>query len=268
MNEPEVLKDQKITSVLEQTASQQCPAVVSFLTKGKWHMLDAVFTAVSEKTVHINIQESQRYKAVTVQIDQPVGISFRLDSDKYIFESKVLGYECGPDQQCQGRIILDLPERVEKMQRRAYSRATVPDSLNVAVNFWHRGYVFDCQEVPVENCWQGELVDLSAGGLQISITAEQAPNFREGQVIGMQFTPLSYEKPLSIEGQVRHIAQTADQDKYYLGVEFLGLETTMEGREKLQRIVNTVTSYQENSSKPLKEPLFGLADEIKSVMGS
>jgi c-di-GMP-binding flagellar brake protein YcgR len=108
--------------------------------------------------------------------------------------------------------------------------------------------------VPQENCWQGELVDLSAGGLQVSVSATHSPDFKCGQLLGLQFTPMSYQIPISVEGEVRHLAEAPQKSRTYIGVEFVGLEATREGREKLRRIVGTVDTYIEEGGAPVEEP--------------
>ena len=96
----------------------------------------------------------------------------------------------------------------------------------------------------MENYWQGELLNISAGGVQIAVALDQRPNFRIGQLVGLQFTPMSYEKPIHVEGQVRHIAQAADGQTLDVGVEFVGLEASGQGRQRLHRIINAVNEYE------------------------
>ena len=137
------------------------------------------------------------------------------------------------------------------MQRRGDVRVKVPGSLNVEVLFWHRGYRDDSTEVPAENYWQGRLVDLSANGMQIAVPLEQSANFRRGQLVGLQFTPMPYQKPIMIEGQVKHVERTEEGTELHLGIQALGLEATSQGREKLRKIISILEEYNKaNDCQP------------------
>ena len=88
-------------------------------------------------------------------------------------------------------------------------------------------------------------MNLSAGGAQITVTKQQYENFKKDQFIGMQFTPLPYEKPVLVEAQIKNIAVTPENDEMIsLGIEFLGLEASTDGRDKLGKIVETIGVYE------------------------
>jgi hypothetical protein len=99
--------------------------------------------------------------------------------------------------------------------------------------------------VPLENYWTGHLTNFSAGGVQIGVNLDQAPHFSVGQLVGLQFTPKPYDKPILIEGQIKHIQEMADRNKVYLGVHALGLEANSGGRRTLKRIMRVVKEYEE-----------------------
>ena len=188
-----------------------------------------------------------------IQINQPVGLSFQHDYSKYIFETIVVGFESSVNQSQGGRVILELPERIEQIQRRAYARVPVPCTMHIETLFWHRGYTDEFTEAPMENYWKGKLVDLSAGGAQILIDAAERENFRIRQVVGMQFTPVSLEKPIIVESQVIHVADSADNSTLTLGVEFLGLEARGQARRLLYRIKDIVEQYDRLNKKLKKQ---------------
>ena len=115
--------------------------------------------------------------------------------------------------------------------------------------FWHRGYNDGSNEVPQENYWQARLLNLSAGGVQITIEPEHAENFRAEQLIGLQFTPMPYERPILIEGLVKHISKTP-AGRLSLGVHSLGLEVNSQGRETLGRVIEIVEKYHQLNTQP------------------
>ena len=81
--------------------------------------------------------------------------------------------------------------------------------------------------------------------MQILASQEQKPNFTIGQLVGLQFTPMPYEKPILLEGQLRHIAPTIDEKNLALGIQIIGLEASSEGREKLHRLCSVVEQYHQ-----------------------
>ncbi|MBW8017811.1 MAG: PilZ domain-containing protein [Planctomycetes bacterium] len=248
MSNAQALNPKEISDVMENTVESGQICVMSHLTKGKWHRIEVKIHSVSQKSIMLELLDSPAANT-DIQIDQPVGMSFEVDFIKYLFESTVIGFEPAVNQEQTGRIMIKKPISIEKMKRRSYKRVPIPDEMKVNTLFWHRGYTDDSTEVPIESYWQGRMLDLSAGGAQITVTRKQFENFKQDQYIGMQFTPLPFEKPVLLEGQIKHIAAVADDTEMIsLGIEFLGLEASTDGREKLDKIVETIGVYQKNQA--------------------
>ncbi|AQT67262.1 putative glycosyltransferase [Anaerohalosphaera lusitana] len=243
MNSSEILTSDELMDVLAQAAEDQREATMSYLSGGKWHVLEVRLCFCSSEVLHVEAAERSNSVAY-IQIDQPVGISFEKDFCKYVFETSVAGYQTGINSGLAGRAILLRPDRVEKLQRRAYYRAQVPADMRVKALFWHRGYTNNDVEIPAENYWEGHMLDLSAGGTLIEVDERLRDNFKEGQLVGVQFTPKPYAKPFLLEGLLRHIGEEWN-GQVRLGVEFLGLEASAEGRETLRRLVEVVEEYRE-----------------------
>ncbi len=260
MNESQLLTVEEIKDVLSRAVQDKITGVLSHFTGGNWHRTNITICTVSNHTLHVETLPGETAKPADIEINQPVGISVQREFDKYIFETVVAGIETSVNQSRGGRIVLELPDKVERMQRRAYTRMPVPKSMNVRILFWHRGYSDDSKKVPLENYWQGRLLNISAGGVQIAVDRDQEPNFRVGQLVGLQFTPMSYEKPIHVEGQVKHIAQVADGQKLDVGVEFIGLEASSQGRQKLHRIINAVNEYERRNRLNGNDSAVGLGE--------
>lgn len=249
MREPEVLIVEDVTKVLHSFVDKQAKGVMTHLTSGKWHVCDVVFLAVTPSAVQIEVQPTPKKMPTDIQIHQPVGLSVQQEFAKYVFESVVIGLESVPHGACSGMVLLEIPDKIECMQRRVYSRVTAPGKLKVQVLFWHRGYMDNTTEAPLDNYWQGQMLDLSAGGMQITIDANQGVNFRPGQLVGLQFTPMPHQKPILLEAQVKHIAPNIKSNRLHLGVEFIGLEASGEGRQKLHRLLEIVRAYDKLNNK-------------------
>ena len=247
MTEHEILTAKELKDELKNAVNDRIIGTMSHLTRGKWYIADVIFTNLTDSAIHVEIKPKENKIPIDIQIDQPVGMSIEREACKLIFESVVIGLESSVNDASAGKVILELPDSIERVQRRADARIQVPKSLNVKVLFWHMGHMDDSVVAPPENYWQGSLTNISAGGLQIAIDLEQGSNFRIHQLVGLQFTPMSYEKPILLEAQVKHLVENADKTLLFVGVEFIGLEASNQGRQKLRRILEIVKEYEKEN---------------------
>jgi c-di-GMP-binding flagellar brake protein YcgR len=244
-SEARILTQEEFRRVLLQTLESHGTGDITFLSGGRWYKSPVQFMMVAGNVIHVKPINDKPDRPLPLQVNQPVGISFQLEFHKYLFETEVVGFETSGGQIA----ILELPDKAEQMQRRAYVRVPVPSNLAVKVLFWHRGYTDDTREVPIDSYWQGKLSDLSAGGAQITIELHQKPNFRIRQVVGMQFTPMYYQHPILVEAQVIHLEEVVSSGLLTLGLEFLGLETSSEGRNTLHRLKDIVEIYERENDR-------------------
>ena len=128
--------------------------------------------------------------------------------------------------------------------------------LDVNVALRHRCQADGKRQVSPEHCWQGKLVDISAGGAQIAVDAAYKPDFRKGQFIRLQFTPMPYETPLEFGAQVRSILPTVDNKNVCFGLQMVGLEASSEGRSALQRLCNIAEQYHRINQSGAKQQDF------------
>lgn len=233
-----MLNFSEIKDMFQKACQEKAQASISFTCGGKWRVLNVRIREFSDDSLTM-ISEKE---TVDCKIYQPVGICVQVGYYKYLFESTVQSIE---QENNTLKITLDYPEKVDQMQRRAFERREVPASLKVKALFWHRGYMNEENtEQPAEQYWQGRLLNLSAGGAQIVVDNEQSEYFHNGQIVGVQFTPMSYQKPLLLEGHIRYLMQDPDQQAFRVGVEFLGLEASPEGRETMHRLVEITNEYE------------------------
>jgi hypothetical protein len=259
---------------------------MTYLTKGKWHAAKVQMAHLADERLSVESADSlNQRRPVNIQINQPVGISFKHDFGKYVFETTVLAFESlpfclakskqqGSQGQCDGggAIVLAVPQQMQIVQRRSYFRVQAPSSLKVRVLLWPRspahkinGDIYE-KNRPQLNCCQGRLLDISAGGVQVVIPLQQTeetsaenqaglvsdencqaevarPNFRKGQFVGIRFTPLPYEMPLTLSAQIRSILPTADNLGLSIGMQIVGLEASAEGHQLLTRLITVVGRY-------------------------
>lgn len=255
MSNAGTFKSDEISEVIGKAVSTGQTCVMSHLTKGKWHRVNVKICLESQKALML---EPTIIPAAgeDIQIDQPVGMALEIDHTKYIFESAVIGFEPAVNLEQIGKILIRKPASIEQMKRRSFTRVPLPQQMKVTTLFWHRGYNDCSTDVPIESYWQGRMIDLSAGGTMITVNKDMLQNFKQDQFIGMQFTTLPFEKPILVEGQIKHIGAPDVDESISLGIEFLGLEASNEGREKLDKIIEAIIAYQTDkvyAGMPVKE---------------
>jgi c-di-GMP-binding flagellar brake protein YcgR len=280
MNEIAMLHGAEPREILQTVIKKKVPAIMSYLSKGKWHVAKALLTNLGANRLDIQLSpskrdsilrkphqmEAQKSRPINIQVNQPVGISLKYEYGKFIFETTVVALEPSSDPTSGGTIVLRVPDRIEIIQRRSYFRVDVPSSLKVNVMLWHRHYTdekngnnspaenqTDACRMPPEYYWQGRLADISAGGAQIVVDNKQKPDFKKGQFIGLRFTPMPYEMPLMFNAQIRNILPTADQKCICLGLQIVGLEASPEGRQVLQRLCGVVEHYYQINQSSAKQ---------------
>lgn len=243
--------------VLQIAIDERVPAILSYLSKNKWHVAKVLFTELATGCLKVECaSSSSRKRPINIRIDQPVGLSFKYGYGKFIFDTVVTGLEpsSGPEAHREqgGTIVLAMPEKIDAIQRRSYFRVSVPESLKVQVLLWHRrGNLKDKHGLhepadDMKDCCHGRLVDISAGGAQVAVphgAKTQGAPLRPGQFVGVRFTPAPYETPIVFSAQIRNILPTADGKSASLGLQIVGLEASSEGREVLTRLISIVEQY-------------------------
>jgi len=274
---PRGVESQKILQI---AIEKRIPAIMSYLSKQKWHVAKVVLADLAGDRLSVesltaatpDMSRRNGQRPINIQVGQPVGISFKYEYGKFVFDTAVVGLEparnAGGNRAGGGTIVLAVPDKIEVVQRRSYFRVSVPESLKVQVLLWHRpaglpgpapagsGGTGGLDQVAGAGC-VGRLVDISAGGAQVIVPNENAgtngheadpsaalgTSFKKGQFVGVRFTPLPYETPLVLSAQIRNVLPTADGGNASLGLQIVGLEASAEGREVLTRLINIVEQY-------------------------
>jgi len=265
MNEVAMLHGAELREILQTVIGKKVPAIMSYLSKGKWHVAKVLPTNLGADKLAVCVLPGKKPHPINVQVHQPVGISLKYEYGKFIFETKVVALEPSPGATSGGTIVLAVPDRIEIVQRRSYFRVDVPRLLKVNILLWHRGKNRTPGPVTCDpderrttsdeprNYWQGKLVDISAGGAQIAVDAGQRGDFKKWQFIGLRFTPMPYEMPLMLNAQIRNILPTADEKSICLGLQIVGLEASHKGRGILRRLCDVVERYYQINQSSAKQ---------------
>lgn len=260
MSEIVMLRGTESQTVLGTVVQNQSPAIMSYLSKDKWHVAKVVMKRFAGNRLYIEGYHADgKPHPINIRIDQPVGMNFKHAYGKFVFDTVVVDLEPSCDPESGGTIVLAVPERIGVIQRRSYFRVNVPPSLKVNVVLWHRtGKRATTEKTHVY--YEGRLMDISAGGAQVIVPLRRAAggsslapegqgvpagetDFRKGQFMGVRFTPMPYETPLMFNAQIRNVLPTADHAGLCIGLQIVGLEASDEGRDILGRLANVVEHY-------------------------
>jgi hypothetical protein len=267
MNDLTMLNGTEPREILQAVIEKKIPAILSFLSWGKWQIAKVFLTSLGANRLDIQLSPRkadpvaypsdtyQKPYSIDIQVNQPVGIAIKYGYGKLIFETTVVAIESSSDPENRRTISLLVPDRVEMVQRRSYFRVNVPASMKVIVMLWHRRCKDEAprsSDAAPESYWQGRLADISAGGVQLVVDKEQKPDFKKGQFMGLRFTPMPYEMPLMFNAQIRNILPTADGKSICLGLRIIGLEASTEGRQVLQRLCSVVEKYYQMNQSSAK----------------
>lgn len=275
MSEIVMLQGPQSQTILQMVVRSQSPAIMSYLSKDKWHVAKVVMKDLREGRLYVeNCHTVGKPHPINIQIDQPVGVNFKHAYGKFVFDTTVVSLEPSCDPEAGGTIVLAVPQSIGVIQRRSYFRVNVPKSLRVNVVLWHRtGRRLSDERTHTYS--EGILVDISAGGAQVIVSRRDArscaspslekdngptgePDFRKGQFLGVRFTPMPYETPLMFNVQVRNVLPTADGTSLCLGLQIVGLEASEEGRQVLSRLAKVVECYHQiNQSGGHSTPTVG-----------
>lgn len=251
--------------ILQTAIDMKVPAIMSYLSRDKWHVAKILLTNLEGDRLSIESTISRKQRPINIRVGQPVGISFKYGHGKFVFDTTVTALEPSSSPETQrdrgGTIVLALPDKIEVVQRRNYFRINVPETLHVKVLLWHRRGKHNQSDtkhdevLELHDCCQGRLMDISAGGAQAIIPSQNdagKKSFKKGQFVGMRFTPLPYETPLMLNAQIRNILPTADEKNTSIGLQFVGLEASSEGREVLNQLIGIVERYYQINQSGVK----------------
>jgi c-di-GMP-binding flagellar brake protein YcgR len=284
MNEMVTLREEQTEKILNAVINEKTPAILSYSSRGKWHVAKVLLVDLSQGKLKIaSLHTNQKQHPINIQVEQPVGISFKHKFGKFIFDTTIASLEPSASQQSNectgGTIVLAAPEQIKVIERRSYYRVEVPNSMKVKVLLWHRSAKHDStdhahsRQEQVRDCCQGRLIDISAGGAQIiaynnealntdenqstpnnnNSTSSENMNFKKGQFIGLRFTPMPYETPLTLSAQIRNVLATEDGQGVSIGLQIIGLEASPEGHETLARLISVVDKYYQINQSGAKQ---------------
>jgi len=237
MTQPFDVDPQEKDSLLLEAVSSRLPLQLSCLLPNGWEIMKSRFLATESESEHILLDypTPADYPCPGLEPEQNIGVSFRLGHRKYVFTTSVTGALEQRKSRGKTRWALRIrwPETMQELQRRLYYRAPVPDRIHIPVDIWDQPAMTD-QALP-SGMTRGRMLDLSAGGVGLSLADEAAQNWRENEHLVCRFSPQPGGVPLEIKARFRH-RESLGPGRSRVGLQFVGLETSPDGKATLQRL--------------------------------
>jgi hypothetical protein len=169
MSEIVMLQGPESQAVLQMVVQSQAPAIMSYLSKDKWHVAKVIMKDLRADRLYVeNCHTPGKPHPINIRMEQPVGVNFKHAYGKFVFDTTVVSLEPSADPEAGGTIVLAMPQGIGVVQRRSYFRVNVPASLRVNVVLWHRTGNRTSEERTHAYC-EGRLIDISAGGAQVVV---------------------------------------------------------------------------------------------------
>jgi len=190
-----------------------------------------------------------------ISTGKPVGISFKAATMKVVFASPILR------RQEQFRVnssltlealLLGYPAEIKAVQRRANYRVHIPSSSGVQVRVWRMNEQARLSDRPLAAMeMPAQARDLSVGGIGLICPPKDgaAPSLASQQRLRIFIQHEGTE--VLVEGRVCHVRTTPD-NSLRVGVQFVGLEDSVEGRQMLARLTAIVGRLQREEVRRMR----------------
>lgn len=248
-----ILSPQETAEILDYAVRDNALAVLSVATADDWICFKSRFLERDgNRRFFVLDWGGSGEDPPPLALGQYLGVSFRYKSRKIMFATVL---------EARGRFMIEgdkpiaaaryrWPESLTELQRRAYYRTPIPAGVSVPATCWAggRNSRSAAQEAPM-SVFAGDCVDISCGGTLIRLGQSQPPKWTENQTIGLELHLPDGRDAALIDAHYRG-TRFDDNEQLCAAVQFVGLETSVEGRNTLQRLARCVQRFHRLTLAP------------------
>ena len=245
---PRRLTSQQSTAALfDEAVRERAIAVLTLQNHDEWHSFKARFLErdPNQRFFVLDCPVGKPDPPPDLQPGQCVGVSFRHRSRKILFATvaEARGHYLFDDQTSIPAIRYRWPESVTELQRRAYYRTPVPESVTLPVTLWPGGVsARNAAQRDTGRTVAGALVDVSCGGALVRLSELSSSPWPEEETLGVEMQLGDERPPILLNARFR--GSRPDQlGQLSLALQFIGLELSVDGRLILQRLANCVQRF-------------------------
>ena len=235
------LSRQEIELSLGEATSRGVPVMLTCRDPAGWHGLHSAILRRSHDRLWLEYPPDVP-EALMLSPGLALGLSFKLGHHKHIGNCVLEAVtELGAQGQPAARALcVSAPDRMQRVQRRAFQRVDVPRNRSVLASFCLGS---SDQAGPAGPLWEGWVTNLSAGGFQVRLAGRTAPELDEGDLVSVRIQIGQEFKPIVADAQFRH-QLTDERGVSFQGFQFVGLNESRRGQEVLGRISRIVCDFQ------------------------
>ncbi len=245
------LNASQIDELILSAIDRKVPALITINRDGCWANLHSRVLAIHGS--HLLLEHPPYHPDEVPHEFVPaerIGVSFKLKHHKHVFSATLVGREqfTLEDGSQVHALAVVAPSRMQRLQRRAFLRAPVPENRIVRASFWLGSCACEPAGVsPTAPVWSGYVMNISAGGFQLSCDPAAVDGMEAGDNVGVRLTFDAGSESVYSDAQFRHMELT--EGRAMLGFQFIGLTETPEGRISLQMISSKVHDFHRASQK-------------------
>ena len=232
----ESITGQQAAAVVQMAADRHAFITATAMYQNFWLSFKSKMLACTNGLLWLEIPPaSEGVQAKAFLPEKECGLNFRLNSYRYFFTGTLTGpgkFTLSSGQEIDA-FSSQLPQRLDRLERRAFQRVDVPEGRMARASVWvgpnHR---------PI---WLGKLMNISMGGFQMRTSVTALNFFETGDVVNVSLSFGSNELPLTVEAHYRH--GTVDGSMCLLGFEFTSLNFTPESKFAFETLAMKVKEY-------------------------
>jgi len=226
-------------TLLEEAIWKEIPITVTDKCEENLRVYKSRFLALQPNRLIISLPvDPSSEEPMAPRAGQELAITFKKGYNKCLFVTRFISlseFE-QEDGNLTAALVIYRPEQIEKVHRRAFERADVPQGEDVVFSFWSA-------DKPGRK-FPAVLLNISAGGLAAIIETKEAGTLKVGDQYDLELQPLLDQEPITGRVNLRHITPKPLGNHMMLGFQFVGLELSEQGRSTLQRISSVVSVFQ------------------------
>ncbi|MHC4443139.1 MAG: flagellar brake protein [Planctomycetota bacterium] len=247
MNKPHRVDAEKQKRILEEATHRQISVTLKYKTTDEWLIFKSNFTnnVAHNGNLFITYPTSTDHPTPEITPGQNMDISFRWGNNRILLNTTVAGRYHDP---AYNMTILELnpPNAMYEHQRRFYERALAPERIKIPVDLWIGDP--NTNEPQSSAIIRGTIMDISAGGIGVTISNEHKPNCKPGNNVVCSFSVEKGRPPVIIYSQFHHW-QDLDNGFGILGLQFTSLKATQQGQAQLEQILTLIKRFKQAAIK-------------------
>ena len=241
--------------MLTQAIERNTAAVLGLPSRGMVRYHKSRFLRAIDQRVWLEGVPAERLLIDTlIQEATPVEVAFKNGQRKVVFNSPIFevdgNYRFFDTQGPVQAVLMQRPEGLKPLQRRSHFRVPVRESDGFGIDLWRINERVHLKDEPHKLFYQPATVrDLSVGGVGVIFPAK--PLLVPGQRMRILLKQDGRE-PMLFEGRSGTVRQDLRSNCYETGLEFRGLQDSLQGRQTLTDLTKIVSVLQLNEARRLR----------------